>query len=194
MSPAPKLSWLFRRATPTHRPLTRSADSVAHWVARFNAEGMEALEPKHGGGSEAQYGLAERQRILREFARPPSVCGMGRPPCRLERSNRLSARQRTAYRMSVPIRSDESCTKLTTPGNKAGVGARQVKSCVAGNPCLSRSRILTPCQKKPDRARVSRRGAFGAIGLVHGSSRPLPDQALFRPELSSHGFTGAVSP
>lgn len=46
-------------------------DTVAKWVFRFNVEGVEALEPKHGGGPEAQYGLAERQRILREFARPP---------------------------------------------------------------------------------------------------------------------------
>lgn len=46
-------------------------DTVAKWVARFNVEGIEALEPKHGGGAQAQYGLTQRQRILREFARPP---------------------------------------------------------------------------------------------------------------------------
>lgn len=46
-------------------------DTIAQWVTRFNVEGIQALEPKHGGGPEAQYGLAERQRILREFARQP---------------------------------------------------------------------------------------------------------------------------
>src|SRR3954464_11802870 len=28
----------------------RSGDAVSHLVARFNAEGLEALTPRHGGG------------------------------------------------------------------------------------------------------------------------------------------------
>jgi transposase len=49
----------------------RSGEAVAHLVARFNREGLAALEPRHGGGATVQYGLRERERILREFRRPP---------------------------------------------------------------------------------------------------------------------------
>ena len=49
----------------------RSATAVARLVARFNTEGLPALEPRHGGGPPRQYTAAERDRILREFRRPP---------------------------------------------------------------------------------------------------------------------------
>jgi transposase len=47
-------------------------DSIAQWVARFNQDGLAAVEPKHGGGAPpVLYGPAERERILTEFRRPP---------------------------------------------------------------------------------------------------------------------------
>jgi hypothetical protein len=49
----------------------RSGDAVAHLVERFNAEGIAALDPRHGGGAPVRYGPAERERILREFRRRP---------------------------------------------------------------------------------------------------------------------------
>lgn len=49
----------------------RSGDAVAHLVERFNAEGIAALDPRHGGGPPVRYGPDERQRILREFRRRP---------------------------------------------------------------------------------------------------------------------------
>lgn len=50
----------------------KSGDAVSHLVARFNREGLAALEPRHGGGRAATYGAAARDRILREVARPPT--------------------------------------------------------------------------------------------------------------------------
>ena len=49
----------------------RSNDAVSHLVARFNAEGLAALEPGHAGGPASVYRTAERERILREFERTP---------------------------------------------------------------------------------------------------------------------------
>jgi hypothetical protein len=49
----------------------RAGDAVAPLVARFNDEGIAALEPRHGGGPPVRYGAAERARILREFRRYP---------------------------------------------------------------------------------------------------------------------------
>jgi transposase len=50
----------------------RSGDAVSHLVARFNAEGLDALAPRHGGGRSPAYDQAARQRILREVERPPT--------------------------------------------------------------------------------------------------------------------------
>jgi transposase len=49
----------------------RSGDAVAQLVARFNAEGLAALEPGHGGGPPVRYTPVERERILAEVRRPP---------------------------------------------------------------------------------------------------------------------------
>ena len=49
----------------------RSGDGVALLVARFNRDGLAALDSRHGGGPTVRYGPAEHERILREFRRPP---------------------------------------------------------------------------------------------------------------------------
>jgi transposase len=49
----------------------RSGDAVAQVVARFNREGLAALEPRHGGGPALLYTETERQRILAEARRVP---------------------------------------------------------------------------------------------------------------------------
>lgn len=41
-------------------------------MPRFNAEGLEAVEPRHGGGPAVVYGEAERERILAEVRRVPN--------------------------------------------------------------------------------------------------------------------------
>jgi hypothetical protein len=50
----------------------KSGDAVSHLVARFNHEGLAALDPRHGGGHEPTYDTAARDRILREVARTPA--------------------------------------------------------------------------------------------------------------------------
>jgi hypothetical protein len=49
----------------------KSGDSVAHLVARFNAEGLPAIERKKGGGPKPRYGVVQRDRILKEARRSP---------------------------------------------------------------------------------------------------------------------------
>jgi hypothetical protein len=50
----------------------RSGDAVSHLVARFNAEGLAALTPRHGGGRRPTYGPEDRARIAAEAARAPT--------------------------------------------------------------------------------------------------------------------------
>ena len=49
----------------------RSGDAVGGLVARFNREGLAAVEPRHGGGPGVKHGAAERERILAEVRRTP---------------------------------------------------------------------------------------------------------------------------
>lgn len=49
----------------------RSGVAVATLVGRFNAVGLAAVTPRHGGGPPVVYDAALRERILREFRRPP---------------------------------------------------------------------------------------------------------------------------
>ena len=50
----------------------RSGDAVSHLVAGFNAEGMAALTPRHGGGRSPVYDQAARERVLAEVKRSPT--------------------------------------------------------------------------------------------------------------------------
>ena len=50
----------------------RSGDAVSHLVARFNAEGLAALTPRHGGGRRPTYGPEAKARIVAEAARTPT--------------------------------------------------------------------------------------------------------------------------
>jgi transposase len=49
----------------------RSANAVSQLVSRFNQEGLVAIEPRHGGGPQTTYGVAEQERILAEARRTP---------------------------------------------------------------------------------------------------------------------------
>lgn len=49
----------------------KSGDAVSQLVERFNAEGLQAIEPRHGGGPAVRYGSNERERILAEVRRAP---------------------------------------------------------------------------------------------------------------------------
>jgi transposase len=50
----------------------RSGDAVSHLVARFNAEGTAALDPRHGGGRAPVYDPPARERIIQEARRRPT--------------------------------------------------------------------------------------------------------------------------
>src|SRR3954452_7033076 len=55
-----------------HAAGRRSGDAVSHLVARFNAEGLDALVPRHGGGRRPTYAPQARGRIAAEAARAPT--------------------------------------------------------------------------------------------------------------------------
>lgn len=50
----------------------RSAQAVSQLVSRFNQEGIEAINLKHGGGPVIVYGLEMRNKILDILSSPPN--------------------------------------------------------------------------------------------------------------------------
>jgi transposase len=63
--------------TAAHSVGRRSGDAVSHLVARFNAEGLAALAPRHGGGRRPTYGPEATKRIVAEASRTPAPEGDG---------------------------------------------------------------------------------------------------------------------
>lgn len=61
------------RTDAAHSVGRKSNDAVSHLVKRFNAEGIDALVPRHGGGFQVQYGELEKARIIKEFQRQPDL-------------------------------------------------------------------------------------------------------------------------
>ena len=53
-----------------------NGDGVSALVKRFNAEGLEAIIPRHGGGKQ-KYSAVERQRIVAAVERRPTAAGDG---------------------------------------------------------------------------------------------------------------------
>ena len=49
----------------------KSGDAVSQLVERFNQEGLQAIQPKHGGGPIVKYSAMERERVLAEARRQP---------------------------------------------------------------------------------------------------------------------------
>jgi transposase len=58
--------------TAAHSVGRRSGDAVSQLVTRFNAEGLAALTPRHGGGQTPVYDQAVVGRILGEVERTPT--------------------------------------------------------------------------------------------------------------------------
>jgi len=49
----------------------QSGDTVSRLVERFNKEGLQAIQPRHGGGPVVKYSVIERERVLAEARRQP---------------------------------------------------------------------------------------------------------------------------
>jgi transposase len=60
-----------RFTAAAHAAGRRSGDAVAHLVARFNRQGLAALDAGHGGGQPKRYTQSEHERILHEAQREP---------------------------------------------------------------------------------------------------------------------------
>jgi transposase len=60
-----------RFTVAAHAAGRRSGDAVAQLVARFNRQGLAALDAGHGGGQPKRYTQSEHERILREVRREP---------------------------------------------------------------------------------------------------------------------------
>lgn len=61
----------FNYTDAAHRVGRRSGDAVGKLVARFNQEGIAALNLRHGGGPRIVYGIEQRSKILQTIQQQP---------------------------------------------------------------------------------------------------------------------------
>ena len=54
-----------------HMAGKKTGDAVATMIERFNKEGPQAIQPRHGGGAVVKYSAVERERVLAEARRQP---------------------------------------------------------------------------------------------------------------------------
>ncbi len=107
----------------------RVGDTVSKLVNRFNQEGMAALQPRHGGGTPASYGVEETERILAEVRRLPAHNEDGTATWSLSlRHPPAYVRLQMAYRMSAPTRFGVSYTRRGTTGRRVELGVKPAKS------------------------------------------------------------------
>lgn len=99
----------------------KSNDAVAQLVARFNCEGLKAVEPKKGSGAPSTYGVAERERILREARRAPDPATDGT-------ANWSLITLRGALRRAADGMPKISTYTIQTVLKEAGFGWRQTRS------------------------------------------------------------------
>ena len=136
----------------------RSGDAVSHLVARFNAEGLAALTPRHGGGRRPTYGPqdagADRGRGPARRRRPRPTAP---PPGRSRPCNGRSARPPTACRRSRPTPSGSSSASPGPATSAPAPGAPPARPCGAARPGRRSSPTRTPSPKKVDRGRPTAR-------------------------------------
>lgn len=99
----------------------KSNDAVAQLVARFNREGLKAVEPKKGSGAPSIYGAAERERILREARRAPDPAADGT-------ANWSLTTLRRALRQAEDGLPKISTYTISAVLKEAGFGWRQTRS------------------------------------------------------------------
>lgn len=156
----------------------KSNDALAHLVARFNAEGLAAIEPRHEGGPAPRYTAAERERIPQEARRVPGREQDGAPTWSL---SSLQRELRTAPDGLPGV----SIYTIWVVLHEAGLTWQQSRTwCETGR--VKRQRKSGPVTvydpdagaKKLDRARLSGKRGARLGRLVPRPSRPLPHPAL----------------
>ena len=173
----------------------RSGDAVSHLVARFNAEGLAALTPRHGGGRRPTYGPEAagadrcRGRARRRPPRPTAPRPGRSRPC-----GGRSARPPTACPRSRPTPSGGSSTR-------PGASYQRTRTWCPTGTALRRRKagpvvVTDPdaeCEKKLIEDAYRTGEAMGLAVWCTDQAGPLPDDPLPRPVLAARGRAGAAA-
>ncbi|WP_422923848.1 helix-turn-helix domain-containing protein [Singulisphaera sp. PoT] len=123
----------------------RSGDAVSRLVARFNAEGLTALTPRHGGGRSPAYDQATTGRILDELGRTPTPEADGTDTWSLSTSQ-------TALRAAPDGLPTISTYTLWRVLHEAGYSHQRTRSWCPTGSALRRRKAGTAAVTDPDAA------------------------------------------
>ena len=162
----------------------KSGDAVSHLVARFNREGVVALDPRHAGGRKLTYdATASCVKLLAPRPQTPTAPPPGRSPSSGEASGPLLMDSQPSRHTPFGV----SFVGLDTRFNGPALGAQLARPSANVRPASRPSPTQMPVRKKVDRGRlhIGRIAWFG--GLVRGRGWPVPDNPASRPILAIRG-------
>ena len=111
----------------------KSGDSVSQLIERFNEEGLEALQLRHGGGPEVKYSVQERERVLAEARRQPDPEKDGTKTWSLTTLQKALQKRRMGYPRSARNGFGLSCKRRGSVGRNRAVGVRLGRQPESGN-------------------------------------------------------------
>jgi transposase len=117
----------------------KSNDAVAQLVARFNEQGLKAVQRRKGAGAPPTYGTAERERILREARRAPDPAADGT-------TNWSLMTLRHALRRAADGLPKVSTYTIQTVLKEAGFGWRQTRTWCQTGVSIRRRKGGTPAR------------------------------------------------
>lgn len=168
----------------------KSGDAVAHLVARFNRDGIDALVERHGGGQPKRYTAAEQERILQEVRREPD-----REEDQIATWS-LSTLQGALRRAPDGLPAVSTYTVWCVLRDAGFRWSKDRSWCETGTAVRKRkSGTVTVIDPDATGKKLDRGGVYpgGAAGVDRRRSRPLSDPPLSGLALASDRTAGALS-
>ncbi len=158
----------------------RVGDTVAHLVSRFNVDGLNALEPRHGGGTPTSYGVAERERILAEVRRLSEHQGDGTAPWSL-------SLLKQALRQAPDDLPHVSTYTIQRVLHEAGYRWQKNRGWCNSTQAKRKRKVRTLAVTNPDTVAKNLNGNGGAAS-------DQPGQIIEWPEVNAHGGNAHLMP
>jgi transposase len=156
----------------------RVGDTVAHLVSRFNVEGLNALEPRHGGGTPASYGVAETERILAKVRRMSEHQGDGTTTWSL-------SLLKQALRQAPDGLPHVSTSTIRRVLHEAGYSWQKNRGWCETGQAKRKRKVGTVTVIDPDAV---------AKNLIGGAASDQPGQIIEWPEVTAHGWNAHPTP
>ena len=110
----------------------QSGNTVSRLVERFNEEGLQAIQLRHGGRPMMKYSAVERERVMTEARRQPDPEKDGTNNWSLTTLQKALQKRRMGYPRSARNGFGLSCKRRGSVGRNRAVGVKPASRCSRG--------------------------------------------------------------